>query len=80
MNFKYHVRSEEQLNYAAIDKSLKVKDYGIKKVAVVMNMAQIRESDDSHLSVIDAADDKIKFSKDMKALLESVKRNDIMKD
>lgn len=43
MNFKYTVYQEDELNTAAIDKSLKVKDYGINKVAITMNMQSIRD-------------------------------------
>lgn len=43
MNFKYTVYQEDELNTAAIDKSLKVKDYGINKVAITMNMQGIRD-------------------------------------
>ena len=39
MNFKYNVYQEDELNTAVLGKSVKVKDYGIKKVAITMNLA-----------------------------------------
>lgn len=57
MNYKFTTYQDDNINmtYLAAKKSipLKVKDYGIKKVSIVMNFAQVREQDDSNLKVID---------------------------